>query len=227
MSVCLAVIAKAPVAGRVKTRLCPPCSPEQAAELATAALVDTLRAVAATPATRYVCVLDGAPGDWLPDGFEVIPQRGDGLDERLAAAFEALPEPTFLVGMDTPQVTPRLLMRAGDALLRPGTDAVLGHTEDGGYWGIGLRPGHEPRALFEGVPMSQDDTGAQQLDRLLDRGLAVDVGLPTLVDVDDITDARHVSVIAPHTGFATTMRGMGLADPEPEPWLERLTSVPR
>jgi rSAM/selenodomain-associated transferase 1 len=225
VSVGLAVIAKAPVAGRVKTRLCPPCTPEQAAHLAEAALADTLAAVAATPASRYVCVLDGEPGPWLPEGFEVIPQRGDGLDERLASAFEALPEPTFLVGMDTPQITPALLMRAGDALMRPGTDAVLGHTEDGGYWGIGLRPAAFKRELFDGVPMSQTDTGALQVERLLEHGLAVDVGLPTLIDVDTMNDARLVATIAPNTTFAAGVRGLILDDATASQRLAHLTSV--
>jgi glycosyltransferase A (GT-A) superfamily protein (DUF2064 family) len=211
MSVCLAVIAKAPVPGRVKTRLCPPCTPEQAAQLAQAALTDTLAAVAATPASRYVCVLDGDPGPWLPDGFEVIQQEGDGLDERLAAAFGALPEPTFLIGMDTPQVTSELLMACGDLLMAPGTDAMLGMTEDGGYWGIGLRGDRDPRPLLEGVPMSQDDTGAQQLERLLSRGLSVNMGLPILVDIDSIREARQVALTAPALRFSTTLRAMGLA----------------
>jgi glycosyltransferase A (GT-A) superfamily protein (DUF2064 family) len=83
----LVVIAKAPVPGRSKTRLTPPCTPQQAADLAEAALTDTLHAVLGTPAGRRVLVLEGTPGAWLPDGFEVLPQRGDGLDERLAAAF--------------------------------------------------------------------------------------------------------------------------------------------
>jgi glycosyltransferase A (GT-A) superfamily protein (DUF2064 family) len=99
----LLVIAKAPEPGRSKTRLCPPCSPEQAAALAEAALTDTLRAVAATPADERVLVLDGTPGDWLPEGFRVVPQRGDGLDERLAAAFADAGGPALLIGMDTPQ----------------------------------------------------------------------------------------------------------------------------
>jgi glycosyltransferase A (GT-A) superfamily protein (DUF2064 family) len=227
MSVGLAVIAKSPVAGRVKTRLCPPCTPEQAAHLAEAALADTLAAVAATPASRYVCVLDGEPGPWLPEGFEVIPQQGDGLDERLAAAFEAMPEPTFLVGMDTPQITPSLLMRAGDALMRPGTDAVLGHTEDGGYWGIGLRPAAFRRELFEGVPMSQRDTGALQVERLLANGLAVDVGLPVLIDVDTMNDARLVATIAPNTSFAGRMRSLILDHATGVQRFAELTQVPR
>src|SRR4051794_33949116 len=87
----LIVIAKAPVAGRVKTRLCPPCTPDQAAGLARAALQDTLDAAdRSTLAGRRVVVLDGDPGRWLPAGFEVIAQRGDGLAERLAAPLRGV-----------------------------------------------------------------------------------------------------------------------------------------
>jgi len=205
MSVTLAVIAKEPVPGRVKTRLCPPCTPEQAAAIAEAALHDTLAAVAATPATRRLCVLDGRPGDWLPAGFEVVPQVGGGLDERLAAAFAIADGPMFLVGMDTPQLTPTLLEASTNALLRAGTDAVLGMTHDGGYWGIGLRDGSDPE-LIRGVPMSRDDTGEQQLERLLERGLAVDIGLPFLTDVDHMPEARDVARSAPRGRFAHAVR---------------------
>nr|BFE88446.1 hypothetical protein GCM10020093_110470 [Planobispora longispora] len=105
----IVVIAKEPVAGRVKTRLTPPFTPGQAARLAAAALEDTLRAVAAAPVRHRVLALDGLPGTWLPGGpesFVVIAQRGDGLDERLAAAFADAyrlhREPVVLIGMDTP-----------------------------------------------------------------------------------------------------------------------------
>jgi uncharacterized protein len=83
----LIVLAKAPVAGRVKTRLCPPLSGEQAANIALAALKDTLRAVAAVPADHHILVLDGEPGDWVPEGFVVIPQKLGLLDQRLIDAF--------------------------------------------------------------------------------------------------------------------------------------------
>jgi rSAM/selenodomain-associated transferase 1 len=202
MTPALVVIAKAPVAGRSKTRLTPPCTPDEAALLARAALHDTLDAVAATPVARRVCVLDGEPGDWLPEGFEVIAQRGDGLDQRLAHAFADVGEPAVLIGMDTPQVTPELLALACRRLSRPGVDAVLGAAPDGGYWALGLR---EPRPeLLYGVPMSADDTGALQRERLRAHGLRIRE-LPPLRDVDDIADARAVASAAPGGRFARTL----------------------
>src|SRR3954447_19366715 len=159
MGPALLVIAKEPVPGTVKTRLCPPCTPEQAADLARAALRDTLAAVAKSRrAGRRVLVLEGAVGPWLPAGFEVIPQRGVGLAERLAAAFADVGEPAFLVGMDTPQLTPALLDQ-GLAAVVDG-DSAFGAALDGGYWGIGLRT-PDP-AVFAGVPMSSHRTGAIQ-----------------------------------------------------------------
>lgn len=192
----LAVIAKAPVAGRSKTRLSPPCTPPQAAAIAEAALIDTLTAVVATPCDRRVLVLDGHPGAWA-DGFEVLAQRGDGLDERLAAAFDDIGGSTFLIGMDTPQVTPALLA-AGLAALR-NHDAVLGLATDGGYWSIGFAA---PMAdALVGVPMSEDDTGAAQLDRLISLGLRT-AQLEPLIDVDHWPEALVVASAAPSTRFA-------------------------
>jgi len=202
----LAVIAKAPVAGRSKTRLSPPCTPEQAAALATAALIDTLQAVAQTPADRRIVVLDGAPGPWLPaGGFELITQRCGDLAERLAAAFADIGEPALVVGMDTPQLTPRLLAHALDLLAR--TDAVLGPAPDGGYWAIGLR--HPDDAVFAGVPMSDRATCAAQRARLRARGLRTRE-LPALRDVDDIADAHAVAALAPRTCFARELATMRL-----------------
>ena len=200
MSGTLIVIAKAPRAGHSKTRLCPPCTPQQAAELAAAALGDTLDAVAAARADRRLLVLDGAPGAWLADGFDVVPQVPGGLGDRLAAAFAHVDGPAFLVGMDTPQVAPADL-EAGLRALRT-CDAALGLAPDGGYWGIGLRR-PQPGA-FDGVPMSEDDTGAAQLARLDALGLHV-AELPQLRDVDTIDDAVAVAEQAPLTRFATAL----------------------
>ncbi len=197
----LIVIAKAPVPGRVKTRLTPPCSPDEAAALARAALEDTFAAAAAARrAGRRVVVLDGEPGPWLPSGFEVIAQRGDGLEERLAAAFDDVGEAAFLVGMDTPQVTPELL-DAGLRAVETG-DSAFGAALDGGYWCIGLRT--PDRAVFEGVPMSSSKTGAIQHARMKTLGLSPAI-LPPLRDVDTIDDALAVAAEAPETRFAATL----------------------
>ncbi|MFI8348131.1 DUF2064 domain-containing protein [Streptomyces sp. NPDC085596] len=193
----LLVIAKEPRPGRVKTRLTPPFSPAQAAALAEAALADTLRAVAATPARRRVLVLDGRPGPWLPDGFEVVPQCAGGLDERLADAFAHCTGPALLVGMDTPQITPDLLTADFTDC-----DARFGPAEDGGFWALGLaRP--EPE-LLRGVPMSVPETGTVQRERLVAAGLRVR-DLPRLRDVDTATDARAVAALAPDTAFAARL----------------------
>ena len=200
----LLVIAKAPVAGRVKTRLTPPCTPEQAAGLAAAALADTLAAVAAAGGAgrRRVLALDGEPGPWIPPQFEVIPQRGEGFAMRLAAAFADVGQPALLVGMDTPQLSADLLEAGLAALEGADVDAVFGPALDGGYWAIGLRAADE--RVFAGVPMSVDETGAAQRASLEALGLCV-ADLPPLSDVDTIEDARAVAAAAPGTAFATAM----------------------
>jgi uncharacterized protein len=195
----LLVIAKEPVPGRVKTRLTPPYTAEQAAVIAEAALADTLEAVAGTPAARRVVALAGRPGGWLPDGVEVIEQRGDGLDERLANAFGDVGGPAVLIGMDTPQVTPAMLADASRRL--EAADAVYGPAADGGFWLLGLRD-PDPRRL-RGVPMSRPDTGARQLERL--DGLRV-ATLGTLRDVDTAEDAVRVAAEIPGSRFAGAVR---------------------
>lgn len=195
------MIAKAPVAGRSKTRLTPPCTPAQAAELAAAALEDTLHAVAAAPAARRILVLDGRPGPWLPPGFELTLQGGGGLGRRLAGAFAHVTGPALLVGMDTPQVTAELLGSCA-AHLQRGAPSVLGAALDGGYWAIGLAA-PDPR-VFERVPMSSADTCARQRARLEELGLAP-VELPALRDVDTIEDARMVAAEVPASRFGQAL----------------------
>jgi glycosyltransferase A (GT-A) superfamily protein (DUF2064 family) len=198
------VIAKEPVPGRVKTRLTPPFTPAQAA-----ALVDTLAAVAATPVSRRVLALDGRPGRWLPAGFDVIGQRGAGLDERIAWALtdaqETLAVPLVLIGMDTPQVTPGLLAAAAEPLVSDTADATFGLAEDGGFWLLGLRK-IDP-ALVLGVPMSRPDTGSRQLARLEQAGLRVR-RLPELIDVDTAAEAEHIAAATPGSAFAACLTGL-------------------
>jgi uncharacterized protein len=194
----LLVIAKEPVPGRVKTRLVPPCTHEQAAALAEAALTDTLHTVLMVAARRPVLVLEGRPGRWLPPGFDIVPQCAGPLDERLAGAFAAVRGPALLIGMDTPQVTPGLLTVDWEA-----TDAVFGPAADGGFWALGLRV--PDSALLRGVPMSTAVTGSIQRARLLAAGLRV-ADLPQLRDVDTAADAVAVARQAPQSRFAARVR---------------------
>jgi rSAM/selenodomain-associated transferase 1 len=209
MKPALVVIAKAPVPGRVKTRLCPPCTPAQAARLARAALEDTLAACDATAgAGRRVLALEGVPDGWAPGGWEVVAQRGDGLAERLVNAFADVGGPAFLVGMDTPQLTAAHVGAGLAALER--AEAVLAPATDGGYWAIGLREA-DP-AVFAGVPMSRRDTGAAQRSRLRELGLRT-AELEPLLDVDDIADARAVAAQAPASRFARALAAIEPAPP--------------
>lgn len=199
------VIAKVPTPGRSKTRLTPPCTPEEAASLATAALRDTLQAVTASRALRMVIALEGEPGGWLPGDFEIVDQRGRGLDERIAAAFVDVGEPALLVGMDTPQLTGPTLNDALAAL--ESAEAVLGPTFDGGFWAVGLK---KPTATaFVGVPMSTIETGSAQRRRLEGLGLQV-ATLPPMRDIDYISDAAEVAAQAYDSHFASTLRALGL-----------------
>jgi uncharacterized protein len=201
-TVALIVIAKEPLPGRAKTRLTPPCTPAEAATLAEAALLDTLEVVGSTPAARKVLAFDGDPRRFQRAGLEVIPQRGAGLAERVAAAFEDVGGPALLVGMDTPQLTPSLLSDAMRALAAPAVDAVLGPADDGGYWSIGLK--HDAGPALAGIPMSCPSTCAAQHARLHKLGLRVQ-GQPRLRDIDTIEDARAVASGAGGTRFAAAL----------------------
>jgi uncharacterized protein len=203
----LLVLAKVPVPGQVKTRLCPPCTPEQAARVAAAALADTLDAVRGTAVTRRVLALDRAVATGV-DGVTLLRQRGNGLGERIAAAFADTaaggPGPILQIGMDTPQVRPRLLAGCLAALSRPGVDAVLGPAADGGWWALGL-PAAGPAELLADVPMSTPDTYRLTLAALTGAGLRV-AALPLRRDVDTWPDAVAVAAQAPRTRFAAQVR---------------------
>ncbi|MGB9376006.1 MAG: DUF2064 domain-containing protein, partial [Mycobacteriales bacterium] len=150
----------------------------------------------------------------VPVGLHVVPQRGDGLGDRLAAAFvdaDTGGGPVLLVGMDTPQVRVDLL---SDAMaLLADADAVLGPALDGGWWALGLRDVRHAQVLRD-VPMSTRDTAGRTLAALHRRGLCVR-RLPRLRDVDTISDATAVAAIAPATRFARTLAGVLVEAKEP------------
>jgi hypothetical protein len=223
----LIVIAKAPEPGRVKTRLTPPFTPFEAAQLAEAALTDTLAAAGQVPVMRHVLALDGMPGSWLPAGFDVLRQRGAGLGQRIAAAlgdaYAGLPVPVVLIGMDTPQVTPRLLESAVRPLADGSADAVFGPAADGGFWLLGLR--RPDPVLVTGVPMSTAATGAMQLARLTAAGLRVHQ-TRCCVDVDDAASALSVASDIPGSRFAAELRAIAADHARPRA-AGQLTAVGR
>lgn len=201
--VTVAVVAKECRPGRVKTRLTPPLSPEQAATVAEAALQDTLATLATVPAERRVLFWDG-PRRTAPDavGWESVAQPAGELDERLAYLFDLAAGPMLLVGMDTPQIDAMVL--EGPLTAWPEhVDAWFGPAADGGFWALGLR---EPDgSLVRGTAMSRADTGAAQLTRLLSAGLRVRF-LEELTDVDDAASAAAVAGQAPQSRFARAWR---------------------
>jgi uncharacterized protein len=209
MTVQLLVMAKAPIPGRVKTRLCPPWTPEQAATIAAAALDDTLTAGLAFPAVRHTLVLD--PGDdaattWQrPGGWRAVTQHGDGLGSRLGNAFTdtaIVGVTSLLIGMDTPQVTPELLATVA-AGMTDGTDAVLAPALDGGWWALALREPVYARVLAD-VPMSTATTGADTVAALRKLGATVAIG-PALGDVDTAANAVEIAALCPGGMFAAAV----------------------
>ncbi len=162
----LLIVAKAPVPGLAKTRIAEKIGDEAAAELAAAALLDTLDAAVAV-GWPLVVAMTGDLGraarcDELAAALSdrtVIAQRGDGLAERLANAHEDADQGhgVVQVGMDTPQVTVDDFLQAG-RLVAEG-HRTIGLADDGGWWLLGLPVGADGKALID-VPMSHADTGA-------------------------------------------------------------------
>jgi len=197
----LIVIAKETIPGKVKTRLHPPLSLEQAAILAAASISDTLAAVEPLDASRRILLFDGVKPPIGSAAYDLVAQVDGDLDERLAAIFDEVTGPALLIGMDTPQIT---LADLAEAFPWPDdVDAFFGPANDGGFWALGLRD--PDGALVRGVPMSRDDTGAVQLSRLIDAGLDVAM-LPELTDVDTVDDAREAAAAAPAHRFAAALR---------------------
>jgi len=181
--------------------------------VATAALADTLDAVAACGAARKVVALDGEPGPWLPSGFHVVAQRGSGFNERLTNAWSDTGGPGIQIGMDTPQVSATefdgLLAEIDGGSPRR---AVLGHALDGGWWVIGWRHAH-PGAVFSRIPMSASSTGVAQENRLRALGFDIVRAQPQR-DIDTVADLAAVAAVHPSLRTARLAAWLGLADTE-------------
>lgn len=189
----IAIFARRPVPGRVKTRLSPALPPEFACRLYAAMLDDTLSVAGAARAdTRTVFWADAPDENRSPEGFQSHVQQGEELGARLVGAFDTVlvdGAHAVAIGSDCPGLSPAILERALEALDR--ADMVLGPATDGGYWLIGLsKPAPQ---LFTDVPWSTASVFNETLTRAADSGLSVET-LPFLDDLDTPEDlARLVS----------------------------------
>lgn len=207
-----AILSKQPVAGQVKTRLCPPLAPEQAAGLAAAMLQDSIeRCQAGAAAGGYRAALWYAPASAEPwfrraaPRLALFPQRGADLAERMAQAFAlglAQPETQsmVLIGSDQPMLAGERILEAHRAL-EAGSDLVLGPDAGGGYYLLGMKRPHPE--LFSSIPMSTAAMGRQTLElaqelglrvQLLEQGYDVDVAADLLrlaADLSRWEDPRH------------------------------------
>jgi uncharacterized protein len=208
----LAVMTKAPQAGRVKTRLVPPLTLEEAAELNKCFLRDTAAAIsiaccsgggfkpsnATTLQCRPIAVYtpvgaESAYSDILPAGFSLLPQRGDKFGERLYFAVEDLFKCGFesvcLIDSDSPTVPAENFAEAIELLSMHEDRVVLGPSDDGGYYLIGVKKPH--RHLFEQIDWSTERVLNQTIQRATEIRLEVKL-LPTEYDVDDGASLRRL-----------------------------------
>jgi uncharacterized protein len=217
LPVTVLVVAKSPEPGRAKTRLAATVGDRVAADIAAAALLDTLDAVAAAPVAARVVAVAGDVGAAARaaelrrrlEAFTVIPQRGDNFANRLANAHVDCADgyPVLQIGMDTPQVTAELLTDCARRLLD--APAVLGMAHDGGWWVLGVATPTMAGCL-RAIPMSQRDTGELTLKALRDSGIDV-AQVQSLADVDVLDDVAAVrAACGPASRFARVTRSAGL-----------------
>jgi hypothetical protein len=197
----LAVMTKAPQAGQVKTRLQPSLTAEEAAQLNVCFLRDTAAAIKSVTRNDAVGIGVYTPvgsetiyKDILPTDFFLLPQRGDGFGERLVFAIEDLLRcglgSVCLIDSDSPTVPAEIYAQAVQILAMPGERVVLGPSDDGGYYLIGMKR-NQPE-LFEGVDWSTARVLEQTKDRAHELQLDISL-LPNSYDVDDAATLRRMS----------------------------------
>lgn len=195
----LVVMARAPKPGRVKTRLCPPLTGEEAAGFYECLLQDSLRRLSSTPQwDAWVGYTHGSRGYFRPNegrGFSLLRQRGDSLGVRMHALFLELFDlgyrSVILVGSDIPGITRKAVERAFWSLETQRCDVVIGPTHDGGYYLIGLR--RPVVALFQNIAWSSVDVLEQTLTKAADLGLRV-ATVRSAYDVDVVSDLERLWV---------------------------------
>ena len=225
-SFAIGVMAKAPQAGRSKTRLCPPLRPEQAAELSAAFLRDTTenmaRAARAAPITPYAAyapagaehlftgVLARGTELLLADGSPEMPPGVQGFGRCLLHAIQAMlargHHAACVLSSDSPTLPTRLLLRAAELMRAAGERAVLGPAEDGGYYLLALKSPHA--ALFSNIAWSTDNVAETTRLRARQIGLEL-IELEPWYDVDD---AASLAVLMAETeGYAAPVTTTALS----------------
>lgn len=210
MSKALIVFAKRPSPGRVKTRLTPPLSPEDAAGLYQCMLLDILAKTSQMAGVDRLLFYEQGEGasDFFAETVgtgESYPQEGEGLGERLAAAFERTfglgYDAAAVIGTDSPHLPAAFIEQTFDLLDDPGVDAVFGPAEDGGYYLLAMKRLH--RELFEGIPWSTDEVLKESLARAAAAGIATAL-LPLWHDVDTAADLLRPELVDPANGAPLT-----------------------
>lgn len=191
-------MAKAPRTGAVKTRLCPPLRPPEAAELARCFLLDAVdraaRVVGVRPVLAYAPVEARPEFETIAPGFALLAQQGEDLGARQARLVSEVlalgHQAALVIGTDSPTLPREWLDEAVSLVMAPDVDLVLGPTDDGGYYLIGLRA--PCPALFQGMPWSTAAVLPRTLDRAQRLGLRV-ACLPAWFDVDTKADLERLA----------------------------------
>jgi len=230
----VAIMAKASVAGTVKTRLVPPLTHEEAAELNTCCLVDVAANVAAAAARAPIQGFaayhpSGSERffrDLLPDGFKLLPPKEPTIGRSLFHAARDLLAAGYgsvcLVNADSPTLPTDRLVRAVRCLQERGDRVVLGPAADGGYYLIGLKHFHQ--RLFEAIDWSTERVYQQTIMR------AVEIGLPvaSLAEWYDVDDEETLAVLARELLRDWDAEGCyrgGYAAPNTTAFLEKLAAT--
>ena len=206
----LTIFAKRPVAGRVKTRLTPPLSPEEAAELYSRMLQDTLAKAGEIAADLHCLFYDDEP-QALPffqqaaPGFQLAPQKGANLGERMANAFASQfshgIDVAAIIGSDSPHLPAPLISEAIDRLQRPEIDVVFGPSTDGGYYLVAMKRLHHE--LFREIPWSTGEVLRISLERAAREGIRVYL-LRQWHDVDTAEDLQRKELLDETNGAPMT-----------------------
>lgn len=185
----LVIFIRNPIPGKVKTRIARTTGDQEALRIYSVLLFETRRAVSNTPVLRHLYYSDFIPekDDWSEALFERRLQCAGDLGQRMADAFEkafnAGAQRVVIIGSDTPEITPEILMQSFSMLEQ--YDVVIGPVPDGGYYLLGMNQFHPE--LFEGIAWSTDTVRSKTIEIAQNMGLSI-FTLPMLNDIDTEAD---------------------------------------